>query len=77
MLSEKEIREHIANGAQKCPYCGSGNFSTKRAIQTIPKVGQGVSQIPHLTTFIKLPQQCHCGNTWNDIYQLVDLEETT
>ena len=61
MLTEQQKRDYVAKKGYYCPYCGSENISAG------PFDGEGCFQ----------PVECaDCGRTWQDIYELIDIEET-
>jgi transposase-like protein len=60
MLSDEQKQTYIGGGGVYCPYCHSHN------ITALIFDGEGMCQ----------PVRCEdCGKEWNDIYQLVDIEE--
>lgn len=59
-LTDEQRKAYFAN-PHKCPYCSSTNISVGRMEQDGVEAYQKVNCVS-------------CGETWNDIYKLVDVE---
>lgn len=61
-LTEEQKRQYINSTFSTCPYCQSDNISSGAAEVDADTASQ--------------EKQCiHCGNSWRDLYVLMDVEE--